>query len=65
MTACDDAFLAEFYFIKDRGAYVEVQHIPNAEDEYGEHVCFIDAGDTMLDVVRKIQRYQRNVGKDD
>lgn len=57
-----EELLAGCYFTGDDG-YLGVEHFTDsADDESGELICLVDAGDTVLDVLRKIVEYKRKLG---
>lgn len=50
------------YVITDHGGYLVVEHFPSESDtEYGDHVCFLNAGDTFEDVLVKVRRHFEGV----
>lgn len=54
--------IEQCYFTRDDG-YMAVEYFEDPEDhENGDLICFVEAGDTVLDVLRKIVEYKRKLG---
>jgi hypothetical protein len=48
--------LDDFYVVDNHG-YFGLNYCPNEDDEYGDHVCAVEAGDCLSDLIAEARKY--------
>jgi hypothetical protein len=57
-------FYGKYSFTEPDG-YTAVTFHVNDDDEDGDLVCYVDAGDTVEEILGKIEEYERNRGTEE
>lgn len=57
-------FYGSYCFTQPDGYLAVTFHVDD-DDEEGDHVCYVDAGDTVEEILGKIEEYERKRGTEE